>query len=150
VGPDRVLSDNWTTLADNLTAAGRNAAAGAGTAAGGAGGDDAEMTDVDEVDVDVEQLEGERARAAEALRARVLSRLLEELVVSPKAEVRMWRGGGELYTETHDTSEADARLCNGRPKPASALGLVGEADAKRNIHSIRPCFGRSLRRMLHR
>ncbi len=37
---------------------------------------------------------------------------------------------GKLYTETHDTSEEDARLCNGRPKPASALGLVGEADAK--------------------
>ncbi len=38
----------------------------------------------------------------------------------------------KLYTETHDNSEADARLCNGRPEPASALGLVGEVDAKRN------------------
>jgi hypothetical protein len=49
--------------------------------------------------------------------------------------------GDKLYIETHDNSEADARLCNGRPKPASALGLLGEADAKRNIHSIRPYLG---------
>ncbi len=59
-------------------------------------------------------------------------------------------GEGCICIETHDNSEADARLCNGRPKPANALGLVGEADAEQNIHSIRPYFGRRLRRMLPR
>jgi hypothetical protein len=43
------------------------------------------------------------------------------------------RPGVKASTETHDNSEADARLCNGRPKPSSALGLLGEADAERNI-----------------
>jgi hypothetical protein len=37
----------------------------------------------------------------------------------PKEGIGHSRGREDnQYTETHDKSEADARLCNGRPKPA--------------------------------